>query len=196
PSPAPGAWAAPHSSFSTPTSLPTPRPTDPFHCAGEDSSTPPAYAPKGPALNDGPLLYNVFRVNDCDPDHFHGYVLEFDLAASPPRAFTYKTAYWKNETATAEGFLGFGLDRGFDEFFASVNEIASLHNFFYADRRGNIAYWSAGSRPAFPAGFDDRLPADGTGTQEWGQHPGGESSGCPRSRPCPYVPFSRSLVSV
>src|SRR5262245_38085011 len=165
---------------------PMDRRTETFHFAGEDSSKPPAYAPKGPALNDGPLLYNVFRVNDCDPDHFHGYVLEFDLAASPPRAFTYKTAYWKNETATAEGFLGFGLDRGFDEFFASVNEIASLHNFFYADRRGNIAYWSAGSRPAFPTGFDDRLPADGTGTQEWGLQAGGAH----------YVPFSRSLVSV
>src|SRR5262249_6482335 len=78
------------------------------------------------------------------------------------------------------------LDRGFDQFSASVDKIVSLHNFFYADRRGNIAYWSAGSRPAFPAGFDDRLPADGTGTQEWGLQAGGAH----------YVPFSRSLVSV
>jgi acyl-homoserine lactone acylase PvdQ len=166
--------------------LPMDRRTETFHFAGEDSTKPAAYAPGGPAVNDGPVLFNVFRVNDCDPANFHGYVLEFDLAASPPRAFTYKTAYWKNEQSTIQGFLEFGLDRDFDEFFASVNKVVSLHNFFFADQRGNIAYWSAGARPAFPAGFDDRLPADGTGTQEWGVHPGGER----------YVPFSRSLLSV
>ncbi|HYR97079.1 MAG TPA: penicillin acylase family protein [Candidatus Binatus sp.] len=166
--------------------LPMDRRTETFHFAGEDSSKPAGYAPGGPALGDGPLLYNVFRVNDCDPAHFHGYVLEFDPAASPPRAFSYKTAYWKNEVATVQGFLEFGLDRKFDEFLASVNKIVSLHNFFYADQRGNIAYWSAGARPAFPTGFDDRLPADGTGGQEWGIHSGGER----------YVPFSRSLLSV
>jgi len=166
--------------------LPMDRRTEVLHYAGEDSTKPPAYAPGGPALNDGPLLFNVFRVNDCDATHFHGYVLEFDLTASPPRAFTYKTAYWKNETSTVQGFLEYGLDRNFDQFFASVNKVVSLHNFFYADRRGNIAYWSAGSRPVFPVGFDDRLPADGTGSQEWGTYPGGAH----------YVPFSQSLLSV
>jgi penicillin amidase len=164
---------------------PMDRRTELFHFAGEDSAKPAAYAPAGPTLNDGPLLWNVFRVNDCDPGHFHGYVLEFDLAATPPRAFTYKTAYWKSEVSTVEGFLSFGLARDFDDFAAAVDEVVSLHNFFYADGRGNIAYWSAGARPAFPAGFDDRLPADGTGSQEWGLHPDGQR----------YVPFSRSLVS-
>jgi penicillin G amidase len=157
-----------------------------LHYAGEDSSKPPAYAPNGPALNDGPVELNVFRVNDCDPAHFHGFVTEFDLVASPPRAFTYKTAYWKNETQTAQGFLEFALDRDFDQYFASVNKIVSLHNFLYADKRGNIAYWSAGARPAFPPGFDDRLPADGTGSQEWGTFADGSR----------YVPFSESLLSV
>src|SRR5262245_23700131 len=164
--------------------VPMERRAELFHYAGEDSSK-PANAPGGPAPDDPPLLYNVFRVHDCDPDHFHGYVLEFDLAASPPRAFSYKTAYWKNEVGTAQGFLEFGLDRTFDEYYASVDKIVSLHNFFYADQRGNIAYWSAGARPAFPEGFDDRLPADGSGSQEWGTHAGGKR----------YLPFSRSLVS-
>src|SRR5262249_38886191 len=164
---------------------PMDRRTEIFHFAGGDSSRPPAFAPAGPALNDGPLRWNVFRVNDCDPAHFHGYVLEFDLAATPPRAFSYKTAYWKNEVSTVEGFLSFGLALDFDDFAASVDQVVSLHNFFFADRRGNIAYWSAGSRPAFPSGFDDRLPADGTGSQEWGVHREGSRS----------VPFSRSLVS-
>ena len=162
------------------------RRTETFHYAGEDSSKPAAYAPAGPALNDGPLLFNVFRVNDCDAAHFHGFVMEFDLAASPPRAFTYKTAYWKNESSTVQGFLEYGLDKDFDQFQESVHKVVSLHNFFFADQKGNIAYWSAGARPAFPDGFDDRLPADGTGSQEWGTHPGGAR----------YVPFSKSLLSV
>jgi penicillin amidase len=166
--------------------LPMDRRTETFHYAGEDSTKPAAYAPAGPNLDDGPVLYNVFRVNDCDPAHFHGYVIDFDLAAVPPRAFTYKTAYWKNESSTVDGFLEYGLDRDFDEFQASVDKVVSLHNFFFADRKGNIAYWSAGARPAFPGGFDDRLPADGTGSQEWGTFSDGSR----------YVPFSKSLLSV
>jgi penicillin amidase len=164
---------------------PMDRRTETFHYAGEDSTKPAAYAPGGPATNDGPLLYNIFRVNDCDPNHFHGYVMELDLAAMPPRAFTYKTAYWKNESATVEGFLGLGLDKNFDEFQESVHRVVSLHNFFFADQKGNIAYWSAGARPAFPDGFDDRLPADGSGSQEWG------TFGSDR-----YLPFSKSILSV
>ena len=165
--------------------LPMDRRTETFHWAGEDSTKPAAYAPGGPATNDGPVLYNVFRVNDCDPDHFHGYVLEFDLAATPPRAFSYKTAYWKNESSTVDGFFGLGLAKGFDDFQESVHKVVSLHNFFFADQKGNIAYWSAGARPAFPDGFDDRLPADGSGSQEWG------TFGSDR-----YLPFSKSLLSV
>src|SRR5206468_662888 len=45
---------------------------------------------------------------------------------------------------------------------------------------------TAGARPVLPPGFDDRLPADGTGSQEWGTFPDGSR----------YVPFSRSLLSV
>jgi acyl-homoserine lactone acylase PvdQ len=97
-------------------------------------------------------------VNDCDPDHFHGYVLDFDLARVPPRAFTYKTAYWKNESSTVEGFFGFGLAKNFDEFQTSVHKVVSLHNFFFADQKGNIAYWSAGARPRSPTASTTACP--------------------------------------
>src|SRR5262249_50109275 len=115
--------------------VPMDRRTETFHYAGEDSSKPAAYAPAGPALDDGPLLFHVFRGNDCDPAPFHGYVVEFDPTAVPPRAFTYKTAYWKNESSTVDGFLGFGLDQDFDDFQASVDKVVSLHNFFFADKK-------------------------------------------------------------
>ena len=161
--------------------------TEVFHYAGEDSSKPPAFNPSGnPPNNDPPLAYNVFRVHDCDPLHFHGFVMEFDLSANPKRAFSYKTAYWKNELATAEGFLGLNFAHDWQDFDDSVAEIVSLHNFGYADQDGNIAFWSAGARPNFPADFDDRLPADGTGGAEWSPFPDGSL----------YKPFSRDIYSL
>jgi penicillin amidase len=163
------------------------RRTELFHFAGEDSTAAPAYRPDGKAAkNDPPLLYNVFRVNDCDPLHFHGYVMEFDLTASPARAFTYKSAFWKNETATAEGFLGLDFATDLSSFQDSVAKIVSLHNFGFVDQNGNIAYWSAGARPNFPPDYDDRLPADGTGSAEWAPFSDGRL----------YVPFSDDLVSI
>src|SRR5207245_259208 len=101
---------------------------------------------------------------------------------------------WKNETQTAQGFLDLALDRGFDDYFASVNKIVSLHNFLYADRLGNIAYWSAGARPVFPAGFDDRLPADGTGSQEWSTFPDG-SRYAVRAAPTFLIPAIQSAYA-
>ena len=126
-------------------------------------------------------------MNDCDPAHFHGYVLEFDLArVAAARLQLQDGVLEERDSRRSRASSASSSTRDFDEFVASVDQVVSLHNFFYADRRGNIAYWSAGARPAFPAGFDDRLPADGTGSQEWGTHPGGQR----------YVPFSRSLVSI
>jgi penicillin amidase len=40
-------------------------------------------------------------------------------------------------------------------------------NVFYADQRGNIAYWLAGRNPVRPEGFDARLPLPGDGSAEW-----------------------------
>ena len=145
-----------------------------------------AYAPGGPANGDGPLLFNVFRVNDCDPAHFHGYVLEFDLARVAAARLHLQDGVLEERAVDRPGLPRLRARHATSTSSRrSVDQVVSLHNFFYADRRGNIAYWSAGARPAFPAGFDDRLPADGTGSQEWGLHPGGQR----------YLPFSRSLVS-
>jgi len=154
-----------------------------IHYAGEDPARPPQYGPPRRA----PILYNVFRVNDCDAQHFHGPVASFDFSdAAHPRAFTVKTAYWKNETSTLEGFAEFNRAKSFQEFDDAVAKVVSLHNFFYADVLGNIAYWSAGSKVNFPPGFDDRFPSDGSGAAEW----------LPNTDGTMYTPFSRLLFSV
>jgi len=155
-----------------------------IHYAGEDPSRAPVYGPPQRA----PILFNVFRVNDCDAQHFHGPVVSFDFRSDPlhPRAYTQKTAYWKNEQSTLDGFASFNTAKNFTDFDTAVAKVVSLHNFFYADYLGNIAYWSAGSKVNYPPGFDDRFPSDGTGTQEWLPNPDGTM----------YTPFSRLIFSV
>jgi len=45
--------------------------------------------------------------------------------------------------------------------------VTTLHNFLYADRQGNIAYFGDGLVPIEPAGVDPRFPGAGDGTQQW-----------------------------
>ena len=50
-----------------------------------------------------------------------------------------------------------------------MSKVVTLHNFFYADRRGNIAYFGVGLVPILPkcSACDPRLPHPGDGSQEW-----------------------------
>lgn len=85
-------------------------------------------------------------------------------------AITQKRAHWKREMETALGFVELAQARNLREFEEAVGRVITSHNFLYADRLGNIAYWQAGEVPIRPAGFDPRLPLPGTGEAEW---PGG-----------------------
>ncbi len=85
-------------------------------------------------------------------------------------AFTQKRAHWQREIESASPFLAFDRARNLNEFEAAVGQIVTSHNFLYADKNGDIAYWQAGQVPIRPAGFDPRLPLPGDGSAEW---PGG-----------------------
>ena len=85
-------------------------------------------------------------------------------------AVSQKRAHWHRELDTMEAFLGFNRARNLHEFEAAVEHVVTSHNFLYADKRGNIAYWQAGQVPVRPPGFDSRLPLPGDGSAEW---PGG-----------------------
>lgn len=82
-------------------------------------------------------------------------------------AVTEKRAHWMREIDSARPFLEFDRASSLEEFDKAVRKIVTSHNFFYADRQGNIAYWQAGQIPVRPAGFDTRLPLPGDGTAEW-----------------------------
>ena len=106
-----------------------------------------------------PVLLTVLR-------SVHGPV----VGSSGTNLITQKRAHWQRELESVHAFFGFNRARNIQNFEAAVKLIPTSHNFLYADKTGNIAYWQAGQVPVRPAGFDARLPFPGNGSAEW---PGG-----------------------
>ncbi|MFX1550305.1 MAG: penicillin acylase family protein [Promethearchaeota archaeon] len=111
-----------------------------------------------------PFEFDVYRT-------IHGPVLGIDEINH--MAFTIKAPYYKDELAAEEGWLLFQQASNVWEFQKAVKTIQPSHNFFWADRHGNIGYWHAGTFPIKPEigmggqPIDDRLPLMGTGEEEW-----------------------------
>jgi acyl-homoserine lactone acylase PvdQ len=113
-----------------------------------------------PVAGQAPTTFTVYRTID-------GPVFSTDQAAGI--AFSLRFASWKRETGTLEGFAQLGGDHNLRQFRHSMSLITTLHNFLYADNRGNIAYFGDGLVPVEPsfAKVDPRLPALGNGTEQW-----------------------------
>jgi penicillin amidase len=105
-----------------------------------------------------PLTYTVLRTRD-------GPVVATD--ASNGLAFSIRFASWDRETGTLLGFSQLGGDHNLAQFRHSMSLVTTLHNFLYADRLGNIAYFGDGLVPIEPRGVDPRLPGAGDGSQQW-----------------------------
>jgi penicillin amidase len=82
-------------------------------------------------------------------------------------AISLRFASWGRETGSLLGFSQLGGDRNLAQFRHSMSLVTTLHNFLYADRRGNIAYFGDGLVPIEPRGVDPRLPGPGDGSQQW-----------------------------
>jgi penicillin amidase len=82
-------------------------------------------------------------------------------------AITLHTPFYRNEIGAEQGWELFQEATNIDQFEAAVELVWPSHNFYWADREGNIGYWHAGRFPVKPAGADPRLPLLGDGTQEW-----------------------------
>ncbi len=95
----------------------------------------------------------------------HGPVLEFDEKAG--LAYSLAASFRGHEMDSMKAFLGFNRAATVEDFGKHVSSIWLSHNFFAADRRGNIGFWLAGKTPLRPAGHDPRLPLPGTGDAEW-----------------------------
>ncbi len=105
-----------------------------------------------------PVRFTVLRTID-------GPVVFADPAAR--LAISLRFASWDRETGTLAGFSQLGGDKNLSQFRHSMSLVTTLHNFLYADRRGNIAYFGDGLVPIEPRGVDPRLPGAGDGTQQW-----------------------------
>ena len=88
-------------------------------------------------------------------------------------AVSSRMAFWKQEHHTIEGVMSFQECTNITEFEHGVSKIVSSHNWFWADRNGDIGYYHSGYYPIRPTfGFlhrriDDRFPLLGTGKEEW-----------------------------
>jgi penicillin amidase len=107
-----------------------------------------------------PQLFTVYRTKD-------GPVFSTD--PSDGVAFSMRFASWGRETGSLEGFAQLGGDTDLSQFRHSMSLVTTLHNFLYADNRGNIAYFGDGLVPIEPSfsKVDPRLPALGNGTEQW-----------------------------
>jgi len=88
-------------------------------------------------------------------------------------AVSSRMAFWKEEHHTIEGVMRFQECTNITGFEQGVSKIVSSHNWFWADRNGDIGYYHSGYYPLRPTfGFlhrriDDRFPLLGTGKEEW-----------------------------
>ncbi len=88
-------------------------------------------------------------------------------------AISQKMTFWKKEHLTLEGVMRFQECTNISEFEEGVSKIVSSHNWFWADRNGEVGYYHAGWYPIRPKFglfhriIDDRFPLIGTGKEEW-----------------------------
>jgi penicillin amidase len=95
----------------------------------------------------------------------HGPVLEIDEKNHV--AYAKRMAYWKREPLQLQAFRIFNRAKGLKEFEKGARQIQASHNFFVATKKGDVGYWFCGLAPIRAKGYDVRLPASGTGEQEW-----------------------------
>jgi penicillin G amidase len=136
------------------------------------SSSPPTYLYDGrwvpmqaiqeqiPVAGAAPQPFTVYRTVD-------GPVFSTD--PSQGIAFSIRFASFGRETGTLTGFAQLGRDRDLAQFEHSMSLLTTMHNFLYADRWGNIAYFGDGLIPIEPpfSRVDPRLPALGDGSEQW-----------------------------
>jgi len=103
-----------------------------------------------------PYELEVFRT-------VHGHVFAWDITNGV--AYTLKNAI--TEASFIEPMTDMYRAQTFEEFDKAIRNMTHNDNVVYGDVDGNIAYWHFGLHPVRPAYVDPRLPARGTGEDEW-----------------------------
>jgi penicillin amidase len=111
----------------------------------------------------------TYHVLGADPveqpvcESLHGPI----LGEAPGLAFTLKRAVRGHEMETYEVLFDLTRAQTVEDVDRALASFAPCLNFFYADKRGNIAYWHMGLIPIRADGDNPWLPHDGTGAAEW-----------------------------
>ncbi|MBA4500966.1 penicillin acylase family protein [Marinobacterium sp. 3-1745] len=95
----------------------------------------------------------------------HGLLVSHD--AENGIAYAKKRAWQGRELATLIAWTRQGQAKDHPEWLQQASRSALNINWYYADQAGNIGYVFAGKYPERKPGHDNRLPASGTGDQEW-----------------------------
>ena len=115
-----------------------------------------------PVAGTSPQSYTIYRTNN-------GPIFSTDPSAGT--AYSMDFTSWMKEYGSLEGFANLGADTTLTSFRHSMSEIVTAHNFLYADRQGNIAYFADGLIPSTPSPFTPsyapQLPHLGTGSEQW-----------------------------
>ncbi len=120
-----------------------------------------------PVAGKSAVTYTFYRTQD-------GPIFSSDVTTKTNDtgiAYSMDYTFYMKEYKTFEGFSQLGGDTNLTQFTHSMSLIVSAHNFLYADRQGNIAYFADGLVPATPSPFspsaNPNLPHLGTGSQQW-----------------------------
>jgi penicillin amidase len=121
--------------------------------------------------------FRLFNVTFPVYRTIHGPVVSWDHDNN--LCITIKSPFYMNDMAAEEGWLHFQEAKNIDDMHLACSLVQPNHNFYWADKAGNIGYWHSGAFPVkpttgiatedFPEGrpIDDRLPLYGTGEEEW-----------------------------
>ena len=100
----------------------------------------------------------------------HGQVIKYQPDANT--AYSKRRVWDGKELQSLLAWMHSGRAQNVEQWLEYAEQTALNINWYYADREGDIGYAFVGHYPQRAAGHDNRLPANGDGSQEWqGQKP-------------------------
>ncbi|OCA87195.1 penicillin acylase family protein [Pseudobacillus wudalianchiensis] len=95
----------------------------------------------------------------------HGPVISLDKEKNV--AYSKSWSFRGAEAKSIQAYMKANWAKNVKEFQQAASEFTMSLNWYYADKKGNIAYYHVGKYPIRSNEIDDRFPTPGTGEYEW-----------------------------
>lgn len=95
----------------------------------------------------------------------HGPVISIDEERGV--AYSKSWSFRGTEAQSMQAYMKANWAKNLKEFEEAASEYTMSLNWYYADKRGNIAYYHVGKQPVRNEEIDERLPTPGTGEYDW-----------------------------